>query len=69
MDRLIVSADRVVLGTDYPMIMGGFDSVNKMNSPAPSFGVSELGDEICPKGVTPECFYRGSSSEPAWIPA
>ena len=19
--------------------------------------------------VTPECFYRGSSSEPAWIPA
>jgi hypothetical protein len=31
-------------------------------------GVSELGDEICLKGVTPECFYRGSSSEPDWIP-
>jgi hypothetical protein len=26
---------------------------------------SELGDEICLKAVTAECFYRGSSSEPA----
>jgi hypothetical protein len=25
----------------------------------------QLGDAIYPKGVTPECFYRGSSSEPA----
>jgi len=41
----------------------------KMNDPAASCGVSELDDEICLKGVTPECFYRGSSSEPAWIPA
>jgi len=35
-----------------------------MNNPAASCGVSELGEEICLKGVTPECFYRGSSSEP-----
>jgi len=41
----------------------------QMNNPAASCGVSKLGDEICLKGVTPECFYRGSSSEPAWIPA
>ena len=40
-----------------------------MNNPAASCGVSELGDEISLEGVTPECFYRGSSSEPAWIPA
>ena len=37
----------------------------QMNNPAASCGVSKLGDEICLKGVTPECFYRGSSSEPA----
>ena len=30
MGRLIVSADRVVVGTDYPMIMGDFESVNKI---------------------------------------
>ena len=39
----------------------------QMNNPSASCAVS--GDEICLKGVTPECFYRGSSSEPAWIPA
>ena len=33
-----------------------------MNNPAASYGVSELGDEICLKGVTPEGFYRGSTS-------
>jgi hypothetical protein len=32
-----------------------------MNNPAASCGLSELGDEICLKGVTPECFYRGST--------
>jgi len=42
---------------------------SEMNNLAASCEVSELGDEIYPKGVTPECFYRGSSSEPAWIPA
>src|SRR3989304_5857686 len=42
---------------------------DSLNNPAASCGVSELGDEICLKGVTPECFYRGSSSEPAWIHA
>jgi hypothetical protein len=30
-----------------------------MNNPAASCGVSELGDAICLKGVTPECFYPG----------
>ena len=40
-----------------------------MNYPAASCGVSKERDENYPKGVTPECFYRGSSSEPAWIPA
>ena len=38
-----------------------------MNYPAASCGVSEECDENYPKDVTPECFYRGSSSEPAWI--
>ena len=37
--------------------------------PIANGGVSELGDEICLKSVTPECFYRGSISELAWIPA
>jgi len=36
-----------------------------MNNPAASCGVSELGDEICLKGVTPECFNRGSTSSEA----
>jgi hypothetical protein len=40
-----------------------------LNNPAASCRVSELGDEICLKGVASECFYEGSSSEPAWIPA
>jgi hypothetical protein len=40
-----------------------------MNYPAASCGVSEELDENYPKGVTPECFYRGSSSGFAWIPA
>ena len=26
----VVGADRVVIGTDYPMAMGDFDSVNKV---------------------------------------
>jgi hypothetical protein len=30
-------------------------------NPVASSGVSELGDEIYLKAVTPECFYRGSS--------
>jgi hypothetical protein len=33
-------------------------------TPAANCGVSDLGDEIYLKGVTPECFDRGSSSEP-----
>src|SRR3989338_3633039 len=33
----------------------------ELTNPAASCGVSELGDEICLKGVTPECFYRGST--------
>ena len=32
-----------------------------MNYPAASCGVSEERDENYPKGVTPECFNRGSS--------
>jgi len=39
------------------------------NDPAASCGVSVERDENCPKGVTPECFYRGSSQSFAWIPA
>src|SRR5438309_9071187 len=34
---------------------------SKMNYPAASCGVSEERDENYPKGVTPECFYRGST--------
>jgi len=40
-----------------------------MSYPEASRGLSEERDENYSKGVTPECFYRGSSSEPAWIPA
>ncbi len=29
--------------------------------PRSKLRVSELGDEICSKGIAPECFYRGSS--------
>ena len=36
--------------------------IPKMNYPAASCEVSEEGDENYPKGVTPECFYRGSTS-------
>jgi hypothetical protein len=32
-----------------------------MNYPAASCGVSKDIDKNFPKGVTPECFYRGSS--------
>ena len=41
----------------------------RLNYPAASCGVSEESNENYPKGVTPECFYRGSSSGFAWIPA
>jgi hypothetical protein len=37
-----------------------------MNYPAASCAVS--GDEICLKGVTPECFNRGSSSDSPGFP-
>jgi hypothetical protein len=32
-----------------------------MNYPAASCGVSEYADKTSSSGVTPECFYRGSS--------
>jgi hypothetical protein len=41
----------------------------KMNYPAASCGVSEFADKTSSSGVTPECFYRGSSLNFAWIPA
>ncbi len=34
-----------------------------MKDPAVSSGLSEERDENYPEGVTPECFYRGSSAE------
>jgi hypothetical protein len=40
-----------------------------LNYPAASCGVSEFADKTCSSGVTPECFYRGSSLNFAWIPA
>jgi hypothetical protein len=40
-----------------------------MNYPTASCGVSKNFMIIFPKGVTPECFYRGSSPSFAWIPA
>jgi hypothetical protein len=45
------------------------EETKTMNYPAASCGVSEELDENYPKAVTPECFYRGSSSGFAWIPA
>jgi len=44
------------------------DAKVKSELPAASCGVSEERDENYPKGVTPECFYRGSSQSFAWIP-
>jgi hypothetical protein len=35
----------------------------------PAIGAAEGVDKSFPEGVTPECFYRGSSPELAWIPA
>ena len=46
-----------------------YNFVRAMNYPAASCGVSEGVDKSFPEGVTPECFYRGSSPELAWIPA
>jgi hypothetical protein len=40
-----------------------------MNYPAASCGVSENLYDNSSDFVTPECFYRGSSSGFAWIPA
>jgi hypothetical protein len=40
-----------------------------MNYPAASCGVSENLYDNSPDFVTPECFYRGSSSGFAWISA
>jgi hypothetical protein len=40
-----------------------------MNYPAASCGVSKELYDIFPNLVTPECFYRGSSQNFAWIPA
>jgi hypothetical protein len=40
-----------------------------LNYPAASCGVSEFADKTSSSGVTPECFYRGSSLNFAWIPA
>jgi hypothetical protein len=48
----------------------GIAEVARFNEePRRSGGVSEGRDENYPKGVTPECFYRRSSSDLAWIPA
>ena len=43
--------------------------VVKMNYPAASCEISEECEGNYLKGVTPECFYRGSSSGFSWIPA
>src|SRR5882724_722185 len=40
-----------------------------MNYHAASCGALEKRDENYSKGVTPECFYRGSCFGSAWIPA
>lgn len=59
----------MVAFTQYPMLQSTeFRCDDKMNRAAVSCRVSELGDEIGLEGVTPEWFYRGSSSKPAWIP-
>ncbi len=44
------------------LAMGATD--RSMNKPAASCGASDLGDDVYLKCVTPECFNRGSSSEP-----
>ena len=51
------------------LVIEAVSEAKKLRRPAASSGVSELGDDICLKAVTPECFYRGSSQNPAWIPA
>ena len=43
--------------------------IERMNYPAASCGVSEGRAENSFTDVTPECFYRGSISGFAWIPA
>ena len=41
--------------------VGGLFGYSSVNYPAASCGVSEQCDANFPKGVTPECFYRGSA--------
>jgi hypothetical protein len=43
-------------------------SNNPNEQPAASCGVSARDVEVCLKSVTPECFYRGSSSDPPGFP-
>jgi hypothetical protein len=38
-----------------------------MKNPQQAAGYQNSAVRFCLKGVTPECFYRGSSSETAWI--
>jgi hypothetical protein len=59
-------------GALYPDISPRYLQANKplgLNYPEASCGVSEFADKTSSSGVTPECFYRGSSLNFAWIPA
>ena len=44
-------------------------SIEPMNYPAASCGVSARRDKNFPEGVTPKCINRGASPGLAWIPA
>ena len=61
---------RGYLGPGYGEVRGLLIGVeDELKNSATSSRVSERFDENFPKGVTSECFYRGSGSGLAWIPA
>jgi hypothetical protein len=53
------------------LILKWFGHSTKVNEPPTqqATGYQNMAMRIYPKGVTPECFNRGSSPSFAWIPA
>ena len=75
MDRLIVGVERAVVGTDYPMAMGDFDTVNKIKQLIlirQKFTVYyRLARAVRPEAVGTECRLREGPGclqhHPRWL--
>ena len=53
----------------YAAAIPGEFVLSRMNYLAASREVSKFTKELCLRGVTRECFYRGSSPNFTWVPA